>query len=300
MANALSFLVLIWMAGQSSGGGMVVERVCRTFLQPEKRGQLGEPELVELSGLVASREHPGVLYAHNDSGDFARFFALSTTGAALGELRLSGATAKDWEDIALGPCPSGTCLFLGDIGDNLQVRGDYAVYRVAEPTVEVARPLGVVEVAYDRLPFSYPAGARHNAEALLVHPSTGELYVLTKRGPGLPSAVFRFPQPFTPGRSATLIKVADLAVPGPKDLALSGADLHPSGRGLVVRMYNRVAVAVLAPGKPFDEIFTGPFTTVPSAKEGQGEAVAWAGDGRGFFTASEGRDQPLHFTGCVH
>ena len=93
-------------------------------------GTLGDPELVELSGLAASRVHPGVLYAHNDSGDSARFFAMTLTGAPLGRFSLAGAVAHDIEDIAVGPCPQGSCVYLGDIGDNLTMRSDDTVYRI--------------------------------------------------------------------------------------------------------------------------------------------------------------------------
>ena len=50
---------------------------CSAWGNPRNVGTIGAP-LVELSGLVASRPPPGVLFAHNDSGDTARFFSLST------------------------------------------------------------------------------------------------------------------------------------------------------------------------------------------------------------------------------
>ncbi|MGC4123168.1 MAG: hypothetical protein QM765_53095 [Myxococcales bacterium] len=183
--------------------------------------------LEELSGLAMSEAHPGVLFAHNDSGDSAHFFALDFDGNLLGEFVLTGATAVDWEDIAIGPCPAGRCVYLGDIGDNNQVRTDYAVYRVPVPDVDVGDRLGTVAVSWERLPFQYPSGAKWNAETLLVHPQSGDVYVVNKLSAGKASTVFKFPQPLTPGVQVTLTLVAKLPVPGLLDTQLTGGDIHP-------------------------------------------------------------------------
>ncbi len=248
---------------------------------------LGDADLVELSGLVASRAHPGVLYAHNDSGDTARFFAMDTEAQALGRFELAGASANDWEDMTLGPCPSGTCVFLGDIGDNRKVRNDYAIYRVPEPTVEVGKPVGTVKVTFERFPFAYPGGEKFNAETLFAHPVTGELYIVNKQSAGELSLVFKFPMPMDSTTTATLIKVAELPVPGPQDQSITGGALHPQGNALLLRMYNRLVELKLPAGAPFEQIFSAKPVTVPVSAEQQGEAVAWRHDGRGYFTASE-------------
>ncbi len=248
---------------------------------------LGDAELVELSGLVASRAHPGVLYAHNDSGDTARFFAMDTEAKPLGRFELEGANAVDWEDMTLGPCPAGTCLFLGDIGDNRRVRNNCAVFRVTEPEVVVGGPVGTVKVSHERFAFEYPNGERHNAETLFAHPVSGQLYLVNKQSAGTMSLVFKFPMPMDSSRTATLIKVAELAIPEPKDQAVTGGSLSPSGDALLLRMYNRLVELKLPAGAVFEQIFAAKAVTVPVSAEQQGEAVAWQADGRGYFTASE-------------
>ena len=64
-------------------------------------GTVQTAEAPELSGLVLSRSQPGVLWAHNDSGDRARVFALRPNGSVLADLDVPGAEAVDWEDIAI-------------------------------------------------------------------------------------------------------------------------------------------------------------------------------------------------------
>jgi len=258
---------------------------CTSWGNPRANGPLGDPELLELSGMVASRSHPGVLYAHNDSGDVARFFALDPNGVALGRFLLAGAVARDWEDIALGPCDAGSCVYLGDIGDNNFVRTDYAVYRVPEPALP--EDGGTVSVAFERLAYEYPGGDKHNAESLLAHPVTGQLYIVTKENSG-PSQVYRFPEPIDPNGVNVLNYVATLTVPTNSDGRLTAADVSPCGNAVLLRMYNRLVELRLPEGeRTFEAIFSAAPVQVPVASEPQGEAVAYAADGRSYFTSSE-------------
>ncbi|MCA2977344.1 MAG: hypothetical protein INH37_03585 [Myxococcaceae bacterium] len=283
--------------GTTADGGARCAPTCRAWSAPRAVG-LVKPPVVELSGLVASRTQP-VLYAHNDSGDSARFFALSAVdGALLQTFTVTGATNVDWEDIALGPCPMGTCLYLGDIGDNRRARTNYAVYRVPEPLVQAGAD--VAAVAGERLPYAFPGGARHNAEALLADPTSGRLYLLTKEDVGAPSLLFRFPAELATDSPATLELVATLPVPASGDLQLTGADVSPCGDAVLVRLYNRLLLFTVPEGGGLEDAFAAAFTEVPVAREPQGEAVAFSADGRAYFTASEalGADPALFRAAC--
>lgn len=66
---------------------------------------MSSSEVTENSGLAASRQHPGVLYGHNDKGDSSRIFALDPrTGDLLATLEIDNAANYDWEDICVGIC----------------------------------------------------------------------------------------------------------------------------------------------------------------------------------------------------
>ena len=90
------------------------------------------PILAESSGLAVSRTQPGVYWSHNDSGDGPNLYAIDASGRLLATFQIGGAEARDWEDMASGPCigdlaPAGAaappvCLYLADIGDNDRVR----------------------------------------------------------------------------------------------------------------------------------------------------------------------------------
>ena len=259
---------------------------CASYGAPTSTGT--EPSsLTELSGLVASRKNPGVLYAHNDSGSNSTLIVMSDTAAPLGQIVLSNVTAVDWEDVAVGPCDAGTCIFVGEIGDNNLAYASRAVYRFAEPSISPTTPIGTQMVTADALTFVYPDG-RHNAETLLVDPTSGDIFVVTKVS-NVPATVYRLPKPFTPGTQATLEKVGDLSLPGSAGL-VTGGDVHPCGTRMLIRTYPTIYEFKLAAGQPFSSIFATPGTPVSTPtqdQESKGEGVTYAADGVGYFTASE-------------
>ena len=150
------------------------------------------PRLVESSGVAVSHAFPGVLWTHNDSGDGPYLYATDLHGADRGALLVPGAQAIDWEDIALGPCPlpfllqprprqyAATCIYLGDTGDNLEVRPFVTVYAIPEPEPPEGPgdTMGVTR-APAALRIRYPEGA-HDVEAIYVSPRDTALYLVSK------------------------------------------------------------------------------------------------------------------------
>src|SRR5688572_1601429 len=184
-------------AGNPGSGGSAT---CFEYAEPIRVGTVDNAALSEISGVAASRSQPGVLYVHNDSGDSARFLALAPSGETLGEYALSGATAIDWEDMAIGPGPGGSdFVFLGDIGDNAArtggstPRASVDVYRVSEPAVSWSSQSPSPEPieSFDRLTFTYPDGP-HDAEVLMIDPEGPDIVIISKENDGN-SAIFRAP-----------------------------------------------------------------------------------------------------------
>src|ERR1051325_6127651 len=103
-----------------------------TFGPKVKQGVINTDQIIEASGLAASRKNTDVLWTHNDSGDTARIFAISTKAKLLGiyNLKASNVEAIDWEDIAIGPAPTPGeyYIYIGDIGDNGDKRPGIQVY----------------------------------------------------------------------------------------------------------------------------------------------------------------------------
>jgi hypothetical protein len=263
---------------------------CKSCKKPEKNGVIASVELQEISGIAASAVHADTYFVHNDSGDSPRFFAIDSAGQTLATYDVDGAFAVDWEDAASGPCPLGHCLYFGDIGDNNEQRTSYAVYRVTEP---LAIAPGPHHVAAETLTFSYPDGS-HNAETLLVHPSTGEIVIVTKVASG-PSPMYRFPMPLTPGSPVVLEKLGAVAPHGlvPR---ITGGSIHPNASGILLRTYTGLGYYPL--GDSIAAALSGIPCDVPVAIELQGESVAWTAAGDGYVTIAEGKSAPVNIVHC--
>ena len=264
--------------------------LCETFADPVVRGTVEFDEAVEVSGIAASRAHPGVIWMHNDSGGGPVVFAVDQDGGWQGDFELD-ALAFDWEDMAVGPGPdpSRDYLYLGDIGDNLHFRPVITVYRIAEP---VPDPMGgyIADVATFNLRYPEPGP---DAEAMLVDPVTGDILVITKGASGEPSIVFRAPANQLADETTT-----NLVEVGQFDLApgtfVTAADITTDGSAVVFRGYNQVWL-----WDRVDLDFTATFAAepcrAPSTAEVQGEAIAFAADSYSYFTVSEGQAPDINY-----
>lgn len=246
----------------------------------------------ELSGLAASRTLADTVWTHNDSGDTARLFAITTTGASKGIGTLPAATATDWEDIAIAPCGAASCIYVADIGDNAMARASVRIYEVDEP----AQIQGAVNLTFRAFDIAYPDGP-HNSEALFVDPRDGASYIITKQASN-PSQVFRMPR--TAGVTATAVSVGSITIPGSGILLVTAADLHADACGvrLLVRTYDKLFELRAPPAATIAELVATAPQMVPVASEAQGEAVTYLPDGRGYLTVSEGTNPALQKVVC--
>ena len=246
-------------------------------------GLLSLADLPEASGIAASRTSTGRLWVHNDSGQPV-LIAVDGTGKPAGRLTLAGARVEDWEALASGPCASGACLYVGDIGDNDATRKQITIYRVIEPS----QPNGSAKA--EAFHASYPDGS-HDAETLLAAPD-GTLLIVTKGDTG-PVALYKFPRQLQAGRSMKLQRVGSPLAAQPRDDGrVTDGAFSADGRWVVLR--TRTAL-VFYRG---DDFMRGNFQEahrmdLSSLKEPQGEAVGF-GTGNTVYVAGEGggKNQP--------
>lgn len=277
-------------ASTAASTGATAACGCADYAAPKSVGKLGG-EIDEASGLAASRVHPQVFWVHNDSGDSARVFALREDGTELAQVALAGVKARDFEDVAVGPCPAGSCVYVADIGDNNKVRKSLVVHRFPEP-----KPLsGHLTVTPESFRFRYPDGP-HNAEALLVHPKTGEVAVVTKATFGAVS-VYRFPSPLSADTEVVLEAVGDVVGLDPLSQLVTAGSVSPCGDRLLLRTYGHLYEYKVT-GSVAAALLSAP-RDVPVADEAQGEAVTYRADGKGYLTTSEGLGAPLFATTCA-
>ena len=265
-----------------------------SFTAGISQGNIQNSSIDEASGIVSSRANPNVLWTHNDSGDSARLFAMTTAGANLGVYTILGASATDWEDIALGPGPvdGQQYLYAADIGDNALARSTVSIYRSPEPTVsDLLSPVNKDVMDATKLTFAYP-DARRNAESMFVDPATKDIYVISKDAST--NRVYRAAYPQSTSGTNTMQLVATFSTGA---TLLTAADISPDGNEILIRSYgtNSAKIFVRPTGGTIAAAFSTTPITIPLASEPQGEAIGFDPNGRGYFTTSEGGGQPVYY-----
>lgn len=230
-------------------------------------------QLPELSGLTSSILHSGILWAHNDSGDTARIFAIdSSTCQVKAIVQLGGVVARDVEAIATGRAADGTpVIWLGDIGDNNSEHSSAQLYRINEPEV-----LKNQTVPAQQYRFTYADGAT-DAEGLLVDPTpSGRMWVVSKKITG--GAIYALPENFTSKGTGVATKL------GPAPTLATDASYAPDGENFIIRTYFGATLYVAPPpGSANQQV------ALPGVVHGQvqGEAIAFSQDSKSIFVASE-------------
>ncbi|MEW1613929.1 MULTISPECIES: WD40 repeat domain-containing protein [unclassified Streptomyces] len=235
--------------------------------EPDRDFTIEDPRVTESSGLAASRAHPGVYWTHNDSDDGPYVFAVdSRTGRTVATITLRGVgEPRDVEGISIGPDGD---IYVGDIGDNLDGSWDHVwIYRFPEP--KKLRDATVTAAQYD---VEYADGAR-NAEALMVHPKTGRVYIASKNEDG--GGLYEGPAELTTGATNTFRRVGE--VPWVTDGAFA-----PDGGSLVLRSYFSARVYGFEGGR------LGESRSVAAPFQRQAESVTYTADGSALMFGSEG------------
>jgi hypothetical protein len=268
---------------------------CETWAASVELGACGEPALNEASGLAALARAPGQWLTHNDAGGSATLYVFDESAAFVEALAVEGAAMRDWEDIAAGPCPAAVaadrCVYIGDIGDNSEVREDIIVYVLPEP------PAGGPAVVAAQWRLRYPPGPQ-DAEALTVHPCTGQVHIFTKDRDGDPG-VYALPlEPTGPDAVADLTLIATLPRATFDGSGLiTAADWSPGGELLALRTYGGGWAWRTDPAAP-DAHWAAAPERLPIDTSGQGEALAFHPEG-GLLLVNEGSPMTVRRLPCA-
>ncbi len=285
-------------SSKSGNANKTDEKVNSNYDKPKIIGKIETGEITESSGIAVSKCQTDVLWTHNDSGDDAFIFALNKQGEKLGTWKVSGAKNIDWEDIAEVKTANGECvLYIGDIGNNTRTRGELTIYRVKEPQVSAdhnssSKKNPLETESSEAIKFTYP-DMRRDAETLMVHPTSGDIYILSKRLSGA-SAVYKLKSDFDLNKTNQLVKIIDFTVPAIPNGFLTGGDISPDGKHVIICDYFDAYELVLPDNaKNFDEIWKEKPVVVELGAREQGEAVGYSADGKSIFATSEKKNSPL-------
>jgi DNA-binding beta-propeller fold protein YncE len=166
---------------------------------------------------------------------------------------------------------SESTLYLGDIGDNRNAWRNIAVYVAPEP-----RGTGRLSTTAKRCRLTFPDGPR-DAEALMVSPRTGRVYVVTKRLAG--AAIYLAPRELRPTGFNQMVKWRDAPA------YVTDAAFSPDGTRYALRSYTRALVYDAESGQLVQSVDLPP--------QPQGESLTWSVDGKNLLVGSEGVRQEI-------
>ena len=255
---------------------------CEQPVQNETLFELGKSQgtnknkrLEEVSGLAASIANSGYFWAHNDSGNPSELFLLNEKAATVKTFTLQ-VENRDWEDIALGPGPEENTnyLYVGDIGDNLSRYAVKYIYRLREPSIDAPEEI----LDFDTLIVKLSDEVR-DSETLLSDPVSKNLYLVSKQNHH--AGLYELSYPFNVD---TLIAelVCDLPLKH-----INGGSISPLGNEVLLRNYEHLYYWKKTGNETIVDLLKKPAIELQYDPEPQGESIAWAQDGSGFFTLSE-------------
>lgn len=265
-ALGLAVVALGWPAASAEVAGSTAT-VASASQREDVVTTFADPDITEASGLAVLGERWATV---NDSGDSARVFLVDPATGRTDRTIPFAAEARDVE--ALAPAPDASAVWVGDIGDNRAVRPQVRVHHVSVTGSD----------RRSTLTLNLPGGPA-DAEALLAHPSTGELVLVTK---GILGGEFlavpdRARRDVASGQDRS---TRARTLPGRAPSLVTDGAFLADGRHLVLRNYG---TAFLYSWPALERI--GSF---PLPAQQQGEAIAVDGDGS-LLLASEGLHAPV-------
>jgi hypothetical protein len=282
--------VIMCLIAVSCGRKKEVSNTVKTdFEGPVSASIVHDNKIQEASGLVASVVNPGMLWTHNDSGNASDLFLIDTKGEIKCIVHLGDTENRDWEDITIGPGPEKgkNYVYIGEIGDNAAVYNSKFLYRLEEPYIPAAVSDTTIR-GTAKIEFTLSDGTR-DTEALAFDPLSGNYYIFSKRESQV--NLYKLTAPLASGESVVAERVVE-KLPFTQIVAL---DISKDGTEILAKNYDHVLYWRRTPGETIEATIVRAPADLPYKKEPQGESIAFARDGSGYYTISEWKKEtPQH------
>lgn len=282
---------------------------CPDFGNVSTVGELSRDNIREASGLVASPNYTNRFWLHNDSGDSARIYAMAGDGEDRGIVNLGGVTARDFEDIAIGPGPNANkdYIYVADIGNNGHGRATLWIHRFAEPAPPgKGKSITVPATAIESFEFAYEKPGepgktwRRNGEAIFVDPISQDLVIIEKQlntvsGKKDMGWVYKIAQAnLEEGRvirakPKVAIRQRRSSNYGPT----TAADISPDGKTIIVKNGSETFAWKRSASQTVYAAFGAHPVTSCHPPNTPGEAIAFTKDGKHVLSVTEQRNSPV-------
>ncbi len=268
--------------------------------EPEYVGTKTDADLEEMSGLAPSLVHKDVLWVINDSGNGEKLIAMRTDASRIATFDLKGVKNIDWEDLGSFSINKKNYLLIADTGDNGGIRKTLQIHVFEEP--KELKDGQTLEPAWS-FDFKWPDGAR-DCEAVAVDAAKGEILLVTKKR--VPPELFRIPlQPTSKNVIAEKIgelpgieqpdkaEMEENPVYGRYRSQVTGADLSPTGRVLIVMNYHAVYFYVRDAAGTWNTALASKPYSISFPWLPQAEAITFNKEGTAIYIGSEQRPVPI-------
>lgn len=239
--------------------------------------------LKEISGLVCGRKNEDLIYMIEDKGNANEINVFNTAGVLQTKLIIQGVQNIDWEDIAIGPGPveGESYIYIGDIGDNDNVRESVRIIRFVEPDLSSNTTNSISIATFDVINFQYPSGAR-DVETLMIHPTTKDIIIMSKKTDL--THVYKLEFPY----NKTMNEPVFVGLLPFKKLV--AGDISSDGERIAVKNKSTIYYWETSDNDIYKTIFLHAPKSVTYSAEPQGESLGFSKDGKSYFTITETKD----------
>lgn len=282
---------MAWGAGINYNGTTLQEN---TDFTRTECGTMKKKTMKEISGLAASRQTPGYLWAHGDenTGDNRKIIAIQPNGTLAMTVNLTtpNTDRDDWEDIATGIYDNKNYVFIGAIGDNdLAFNDQYYIFYFEEPAISS----GTRNVTVDTIRFGYPDNKAHNTETLM-YDNVEQMFYIADKVDGV-CHLYKLPFSTTYGTGVQRLTEVCALGNGSKFKLANGGDITPDGHWMAIKNEEYILLWERQGAESLSATaLRNPVQVMAYQKEEQGESLAWLNDSLFYTTSDSKKDTPIY------
>ena len=282
---------MAWGAGINYNGTTLQEN---TDFTRTECGTMKKKTMKEISGLAASRQTPGYLWAHGDenTGDNRKIIAIQPDGTLAMTVNLTtpNTDRDDWEDIATGIYDGKNYVFLGAIGDNdLAYNDQYYIFYFEEPAISS----GTQNVTVNTIRFGYPDNKAHNTETLM-YDNVEKMFYIADKVDGV-CHLYKLPFSTTYGTGVQRLTEVCALGNGSKFVLANGGDITPDGHWMAIKNEEYILLWERQGAESLSATAQrNPVQVMAYQKEEQGESLAWLNDSLFYTTSDSKKDTPIY------
>lgn len=282
---------MAWGAGINYNGTTLQEN---TDFTRTECGTMKKKTMKEISGLAASRQTPGYLWAHGDenTGDNRKIIAIQPDGTLAMTVNLTtpNTDRDDWEDIATGIYDGKNYVFIGAIGDNdLAFNDQYYIYYFEEPAISS----GTQNVTVNTIRFGYPDNTAHNTETLM-YDNVEQMFYIADKVDGM-CHLYKLPFSTTYGTGVQRLTEVCALGNGSKFKLANGGDITPDGHWMAIKNEEYILLWERQGAESLSATaLRNPVQVMAYQKEEQGESLAWLNDSLFYTTSDSKKDTPIY------